>query len=359
MAEQTNATRSASWPREEAEILARYAVLAYEDRTTIEEEIKVDHATDFVWFESIGGHNDTQAFACEVGGDLYIAFRGTQELRDFLTDVKIKKVELPSFDGKSTIRVGARNVKVHRGFSEALDAIWSRDSEAYQRAHRKKAQVTLSEYLRDRSAATNCRIWLTGHSLGGALATIAAARIQLSDGDTPFKNRIAGLITIGSPRVLDRVGANALKGELKKDKIYRIYRTLDPIPAIPRLGYKHVSGERSVVGNEGELVIGARGSRRIIATVTAMLRALEDAVGSALPGQHKGLAAFIADHDKEGYYQAVKTWQDGNRLKSFPLIARGFFSFIKLVSAAGLGAFGGSEIWTFLGGSEIWTFLGW
>lgn len=118
--------------------------------------------------------------------------------------------------------------------------------------------------------------------------------------------------------------------------------------AIPRIGYKHVSGVRSVVGNEGELVIGARGSRRMLATLAAVLRAIEDMVGPALPGQHKGLSVFIEDHDKEGYHQAVVNWKKGNRLKSFPLVARAFVSFVKLIPPAGLGYFGGNELWRLL-----------
>lgn len=61
MAEDNPAIDLVSWPRQEAEILTRYAVLAYEDQVTIKDEIKSDGVTDFIWLESIRAHGDTQA----------------------------------------------------------------------------------------------------------------------------------------------------------------------------------------------------------------------------------------------------------------------------------------------------------
>ena len=42
-----------------------------------------------------------------------LSFRGTSSLKDFTTDVKIKKVRAPWAKGK-----------LHRGFAGALDAVW-------------------------------------------------------------------------------------------------------------------------------------------------------------------------------------------------------------------------------------------
>src|SRR5262249_24342235 len=64
---------------------------------------------------------------------------------------------------------------MHRGFRRALDQVWD-DLETH-----------LDE-LRSRP------LWLTGHSLGGALATLAAARLATTRGGK-------GLYTFGCPRV--------------------------------------------------------------------------------------------------------------------------------------------------------------
>jgi pimeloyl-ACP methyl ester carboxylesterase len=66
--------------------------------------------------------------------------------------------------------------KVHRGFKEALDEIWP----------------DLLPYIR-KLQGKGCKIWITGHSLGGALATLCAGRY----------GKVQGVYTFGSPRVDD------------------------------------------------------------------------------------------------------------------------------------------------------------
>jgi len=69
---------------------------------------------------------------------------------------------------------------VHEGFSRSLDAIWDKFMQAVR--------------------STRRPIFLSGHSLGGALATLAAFRLmQLNDPDI----EVRALYTYGSPRVGD------------------------------------------------------------------------------------------------------------------------------------------------------------
>lgn len=76
----------------------------------------------------------------------YLVFRGTeQHIKDTITNLTLDT--LPSNTGK---------VEIHQGFKNALDAVW-REIEA--------ALTPLT-----------CPIFYTGHSLGTALATLAAAR---------------------------------------------------------------------------------------------------------------------------------------------------------------------------------------
>ena len=66
--------------------------------------------------------------------------------------------------------------KVHRGFNAALKSVWT---------------DVVAEIRRLRT--NNQTIWVTDHSLGGALATLAAARLQLED-----KIPVSGLYTFFS-----------------------------------------------------------------------------------------------------------------------------------------------------------------
>lgn len=331
---------SSIWPQKQAQRLIHLACLAYDEQQSIQKSL----GTEVEWFEAIGGFDlDTQAFACEIDGDVYVAFRGTEQWRDFLTDLSFWKADILDYSTHTTnLAAGTKSVgRAHIGFCNSLDAIWSKNSAAYKKC-RIQPSKTLEQYLGDSGFSANSRIWLTGHSLGGALATIAAARIQLSENEF-FKDRVGGLVTIGSPRALAYKTAVRLQKSLSKEKIFRIYRTFDPVPAVPRLGFKHVSGERCVVGNGGELVVGARKSRFVLGFFAKLLRNLEDIIGSAIPGQRK-IAGLVADHDKFAYFEAVKGYVDGQKMHAKPLLKQILASGIKL-AIIGLGALGSWSAW--------------
>ena len=107
---------------------------------------------------------NTQCLVAETSTVVLVVFRGTElgSLRDLLTDAAVIWRREPG---------GGR---IHQGFQEALDSLWP----------------TLKAHL---DAVQQGRaLWLAGHSLGGALATLAAHRL----GDAA-----SGLITFGCPRV--------------------------------------------------------------------------------------------------------------------------------------------------------------
>lgn len=51
---------------------------------------------------------------------------------------------------------------------------------------------------------------VTGHSMGGALATLFAAWYYDTNADRPIKYRLAGLVTFGAPKALDRAAARVI-----------------------------------------------------------------------------------------------------------------------------------------------------
>lgn len=123
--------------------LARAAQLAYappeEIRTTLTE-----------WDVQFFGTYGTQAFLAASDDALLLAFRGTEEPDDLIANFKVRLVA----EGSG---------RVHRGFRDALDDVWP----------------AILHRVRDQSASRP--LWLTGHSLGADLATIAAARVVIDD----------------------------------------------------------------------------------------------------------------------------------------------------------------------------------
>jgi triacylglycerol lipase len=152
-------------------------------------------------------HYDVQALL--IGGDGFalVTFRGTQPTvpRDWLDDLAIAHVPGP-FGGR-----------VHDGFSSCVHSAWE----------------AVSKFGRQ-AVADGHELWLSGHSLGAAMATLAAARF-IEDGVT-----VTGVANFGAPRAGDAQFADTLDKHLG-DKIWRVVNNADIVTRVaPReFGYRH------------------------------------------------------------------------------------------------------------------------
>ena len=152
--------------------LIEAATLVYAEEDFVRENFEKAGLKEVEFF----GGKSTECFAASNAKFSIVAFRGTESRRregetdfrhvvaDVKTDCNIKLVE------------SGQGGKVHEGFKNAVDEVWH----------------DLLDYLK--SMRRNHReLWITGHSLGAALATLSADRY----GD------VRGLYTFGSPRVGD------------------------------------------------------------------------------------------------------------------------------------------------------------
>ena len=126
--------------------LAQVSKLAYEPRGIIE-RIAWAWKLDLQYYDQ----DDTQAIILENQDFLILAFRGTEvDPDDILTDLDFWKVS------------GPLGGKVHRGFRAALDDIWELPDGPFHH---------IDNMMRSREKKP---IFITGHSLGAALATMAS-----------------------------------------------------------------------------------------------------------------------------------------------------------------------------------------
>ena len=119
-------------------------------------------------------HEGSDVYTLEDDNDFIIACRGTEvkQLSDIQADLSISKTQ-------------ADHGKLHIGFNHYVDKVW--------------ADIAMNVLN-----AKNKKIWVTGHSLGAAMATIMAYRFATYEGcSTP-----EALFTYGSPRVGDRTFIN-------------------------------------------------------------------------------------------------------------------------------------------------------
>ena len=141
-----------------------------------------------------------------------VGFRGTDpdELSDWITDSKFLKD--PVGEGM-----------MHRGFHQATA----------------KIDPVVLQAIEAGSARKNAPIWVTGHSLGGALALGFA--FQLAE---ETERELAGVITFGQPRLLDGALAGEINAKLG-NKYIRFQNGRDVVPQIPPewLGFLHAGSK--------------------------------------------------------------------------------------------------------------------
>jgi pimeloyl-ACP methyl ester carboxylesterase len=146
---------------------------------------------------------ETQGFVCWDDRVVVLAYRGTeQNLADWIRNLDVVSTDRP--------RYGAVHAGFYNGFNVAQDAV-----EGILNSIDRIGEKTL---------------WVTGHSLGGALSVIAAAEFQ-------GRYKVAGVYTYGQPKV----GRDLLEGFYDthfKGRLHRVINHEDVVPMVPPF-YQH------------------------------------------------------------------------------------------------------------------------
>ncbi|MET8829531.1 lipase family protein [Streptomyces sp. NPDC004610] len=248
--------------------LAHASAVAYQDEAAIERQA-------YDWgFDRVRHHEtrftppfplkDTQAYTMASDDMIVTAFRGTQpvEIRDWLSDAST-----PPWPGP------ARTGYVHYGFAEALESVFP---------------DLLDTHSELNTAGQS--VWFTGHSLGGALAMLAATRMYLEEP----RLQADGVITFGQPRTCDRLLAAACNKGFK-GRLYRFVNNNDIVPQLPpEPAYTHVETLK-YIDSSGRL----RDSMGLVAGLTDRAKGLTaDALAPAADG--------VRDHAMTRYLAALE-----------------------------------------------------
>jgi hypothetical protein len=140
-----------------------------------------------------------------------LAFRGTNPARltNWVTDAVVRLVECGEYDGR-----------VHHGFSAALQRSWD------------KVEPILN-------AAAGKPLFLTGHSMGGALAVLTACRLAKT-GRPPIATYTFGAPRVGDPAFCDGYALPT----------YRVVNRLDFVPEMPLASARRLLPEKPRFTNE-------------------------------------------------------------------------------------------------------------
>ena len=144
------------------------------------------------------------------GNEKIFFFTGTEDLKDVAVDLNVELVPLNDAD---------KNILVHRGFKDYADAALSGGN-----------LETLLDYMKKNPDE---KIYITGHSLGGAIAIISAVKLADAGADM---SRIE-VVTFGAPSVGNKEFAVAYQGKIN---LTRIFMKSDPISKTLKIfGYEH------------------------------------------------------------------------------------------------------------------------
>jgi predicted lipase len=180
-----------------------------------------------------------QGFVAGNDKNILVALRGTDEIQDWIANLNLQQSN-------------AYGGKVHTGFALQMMGIWPALFDA-----------VITGY-------TNQKIWVTGHSLGGVLAVLAAYQLKKHG----FNSQV---YTYGAPRVFDPVAAAVYDVPIK-----RFVNNTDIVPHLPAstpwASYSHV-GELTYFRRDGSLgpynllyQIGKAMLRGSAATTVGMLK---------------------------------------------------------------------------------------
>lgn len=207
----------------------------------------------------------SQAYWLENKHDLILACRGTQptEFEDIVTDLKFQLV-----------KSGTSVKYVHRGFKEAVDLIWP------------ELKKLTNKHCKTR------KVWCTGHSLGAAMATLVAHRLQKSE-DCPCPQ---ALFTYGSPRVgtknyVDHIEATGLLH-------FRFVNNADIVTRVPPWPYRDFNSM---------YYMNHWGNIRTL-TWSQLIR---DRLRGFWKGLNKGEINYFSNHSITSYKENLERWSQG------------------------------------------------
>ena len=201
------------WNPQNARALVYASDLAYKDSASIKDAastwgLDADHVTVISPSTSV-----LQAVVLGRPDSVIVAFRGTRpdEIRDWMADFEI--VQASFTDYFTAPNVG----RVHDGFAHLLARNW---------------KDIVAEVARFQDNGQT--LWITGHSLGGALALMATAAFTFAE-----RLPVNGLYTFGQPRVGDPTFCTQCDSQFG-DSMFRFVNDKDIVTRVPPRVVPHI-----------------------------------------------------------------------------------------------------------------------
>jgi len=237
-------------------------------------------------------YRSSQAILIKHKNYLVVSFRGTDEIADWIDNLAVIRLQQIKEGFKATFKkwlsreqtFSANHLfgRVHQGFYQAFLDVWETA----------KMGGKLEELMADRRLP----LWITGHSLGGAMATFTGA--WLAEKNIPVR----GIYTFGQPRCGDKDFSLQLNAKLP-NKIFRFHNNNDIVPRLPAriMNFEH-TGKLIYITEDLKLDANPARWDRFLERVRGIIQDVVD---------RDFVPDGIEDHNiVEGYIKGISTWKD-------------------------------------------------
>ncbi len=230
---------------------------------------------------------NSQAYVATSPEHVLVAFRGTEApnsiegLKDWLLTDALNLLVVPEGRLGTDLAAAGVGARFHQGFVNAIADIWE------------PVHTAVEGELRQ----SDRPLWLTGHSLGGALALLAAwlfHRKMIS---------VHQICTFGGPMIGNAEAARAIDREFH-GRIFRFVNGPDPVPRLPLMSlianeYRHCEKEMVLAADAdstgtlpfGQQAAAGAGSAALNATMISEL--------------WSGIQQRVAAHFMENYRKLI------------------------------------------------------
>jgi predicted lipase len=159
---------------------------------------------------------NTQAWIATNDDHIVVAFRGTEKptgiegLKDWLLTNAMNLLVVPEGRLGTDLAAAGVGARFHQGFVAAIGEIWP----------------PVLSGVEEEMAKAERPLWVTGHSLGGALALFAAWLF------TRKMINVHQIYTFGAPMIGNQIAIDAFNRDFK-GKLFRYTNQPDPVPRLP------------------------------------------------------------------------------------------------------------------------------
>jgi triacylglycerol lipase len=269
-----------------AVLLAQLSNAAYRTRIDAETIVRQQLGfTDSYWIDLTKQFPNVYAIGAGCDEFAVIAFRGSQNAKDWMTNVNAAAARFSWFFEGAPETGG-----VHTGFAMAVRHSW----------YKIKNAVNFVSPLPVRppdSTTLQPTLWLTGHSLGAALAVVCGAVLSMVN---PVR-LVNGIYTFGQPRI----GLYNFCGhydQLLRLQTFRFVNNEDLVPRVPFRGWDYADlGCMIHFDNKGKPVLQSSQWRNFLSRSIESFKEFFDIA------THFGVG--VGDHDYRQYENLIATHQ--------------------------------------------------